>query len=113
MNNRFPPVDLKYATCAITDNVSKTGINATIKRINGIFIYNAIADITPPKSKEPVSPINTFAVFKLNIKNPKHAPIIMLPKTITSFISKIIAITVRHVVIIAEIDVLRPIYPIC
>ena len=63
------------------------------------------------RSKEPVSPINTFAVFKLNIKNPKHAPIIILPNTITSFISNIIAITVRHVVIIAETDVLRPSIP--
>ncbi len=64
-------------------------------------------------NKDPVSPINTFAVFKLNIKNPKHAPIIILPKTITSLISSMIAITVRHVVIIAEIDVLSPIYSIC
>ena len=76
-------------------------------------MYNAIADITPPNNKEPVSPINTFAVFKLNIKNPKHAPIIMLPNTIISFISRIIAITVKHVVIIADIDVLSPVYTIC
>ena len=64
-------------------------------------------------SSEPVSPINTFAVFKLNIKNPKHAPTIMLPKTTISFISRIIAITVKHVVIIAEIEVLKPVYSIC
>ena len=113
LNNLLPPVILKNATCAITDNVSNTGIKAIIKRINGILIYNAIAEITPPKSKDPVSPINTFAVFRLNIKNPKHAPIIILPNTITSFISNIIAITVKQVVIIAETDVLNPIYSIC
>ena len=62
-------------------------------------------------NSEPVSPINTFAVFKLNIKNPKHAPIIMLPKTIISFTSNIIAITVKHVVIIADTDVLSPSIP--
>ena len=62
---------------------------------------------------EPVSPINTLAVFKLNIKNPKHAPTIMLPNTTISLISKIIAITVRHVVIIADTDVLSPVYSIC
>ncbi len=62
-------------------------------------------------NNDPVSPIKTFALFKLKIKNPKHAPIIILPKTITSFISSIIAITVKQVVIIAEIDVLSPSIP--
>lgn len=62
-------------------------------------------------NNEPVSPIKTFAVFKLNIKNPKHAPTIILPNTTISFISKIIAITVKHVVIIADIEVLRPSIP--
>ena len=113
LNNLFPPVILKKTTCKTTDNVSTTGINAITNKIIGIFKYSAIAAITPPSSKDPVSPINTFAVFKLNIKNPKHAPTIILPNTITSFISNIIAITVKHVVIIAETDVLSPIYSIC
>ena len=52
-----------------------------------------------------------MAVFKLNIKNPKHAPITMLPKTTISFTSNIIATTVKHVVIIAEILVLNPSIP--
>lgn len=60
---------------------------------------------------DPVSPINTLAVFKLNIKNPKHAPTIILPNTIISLISNIIAITVKHVVIIADILVLSPSIP--
>ena len=64
-------------------------------------------------NNEPVSPIKTFAVFKLNIKNPKHAPTIILPNTITSFTSSIIAITVKQVVIIADTDVLSPVYSIC
>ena len=62
-------------------------------------------------NSDPVSPINTLAVFRLNIKNPKQAPTIMLPNTTTSFISNIIAITVKQVVIIAEIDVLKPSIP--
>lgn len=62
-------------------------------------------------SNEPVSPIKTFAVFKLKIKNPKHAPTIMLPNTTISLTSKIIAITVKHVVIMADIDVLNPSIP--
>ena len=48
-SNLFPPVFLKYKTWITTDNVSNTGIAATIININGIFKYNAIADITPPK----------------------------------------------------------------
>ena len=64
-----------------------------------------------PSNSDPVSPINTFAVFKLKIKNPKHAPIIILPKTTISFTSSIIAITVKHVVIIAETLVLSPSIP--
>ena len=48
-SNLFPPVFLKYATCNTTDNVSNTGIAAITISINGIFKYNAIAEITPPK----------------------------------------------------------------
>ena len=62
-------------------------------------------------SNEPVSPINTLAVFKLKIKNPRHAPTIILPNTTISFTSKIIAITVKHVVIIAATLVLSPSIP--
>ena len=47
--NILLPVFLKYATWIITDNVSNTGINAITKSNIGIFKYNAIADITPPK----------------------------------------------------------------
>ena len=42
-------------------------------------------DITPPSIKEPVSPINTFAGCKLNIKNPNVAPITILPNIDTSY----------------------------
>ena len=111
LNNLFPPVFLKYTTCNTTDMVSITGIAAIINNMSGICKYNAIVAITPPNNSEPVSPINTCAVFKLNIKNPKHAPIIMLPNTTISFTSKMIATTVRHVVIIAAILVLNPSIP--
>ena len=47
----------------------------------------------------------------MKIKNPRHAPTIILPNTIISFISKIIAITVKHVTIIAETLVLNPSIP--
>ena len=50
-------------------------------------------------------------MFRLNIKKPKHAPTIMLPNTTISLTSKIIAITVKQVVIIAETLVLSPSIP--
>ena len=93
---------MKYATCIITDNVSKTGIIAIKINNNGIFKYNANPDITPPSINDPVSPINTFAGCKLNIKNPNVAPITILPNIDTSYTWLLIPITVKHVIIIAE-----------
>ena len=49
LNNLFPLVFLKYATCKTTEIVSTTGIAAIIKSNNGIFRYSAIAAMTPPK----------------------------------------------------------------
>ena len=43
------PVFLKYATWIITDKVSKTGTRAITSNNNGIFKYNANAEITPPQ----------------------------------------------------------------
>jgi len=94
------PVLLKCATCNITDNVSSIGIIAIITNNKGIFKYKAIAATAPPSIKDPVSPIITFDGYKLNNKNPKHAPDKALPNKVTSFISNIIAITVKHVNII-------------
>ena len=81
--------------------VSITGIIAIKSNNNGIFKYKAIAEITPPNKSEPVSPINTFAGCKLNIRNPNTAPITMLPNTDISGCPNIIPITVKHVNIIA------------
>ena len=50
-----------------------------------------------------MSPINTFAGCKLNIKNPSVAPIAILPKTTISSTPNIIPITVKHVIIIVHI----------
>ena len=53
-------------------------------------------------NSEPVSPINTFAGCKLNIKNPKVAPITILPNIEISGRANLIPIIVKHVIIIAE-----------
>lgn len=67
--------------------------------------------IAPPSKSEPVSPINTFAGCKLNIKKPKHAPINIVPNIVISFTPNIIPITVRHVIIIVVTLVESPSIP--
>ena len=62
-------------------------------------------------SKEPVSPIITLAVCKLNSKNPKHDPTTTLPNTVTSFTSNMIATTVIKVIIIALMLLASPSTP--
>ena len=48
---------------------------------------------------EPVSPIKTFAGCNLNTKNPKVAPITLLPNIETSGTLKVIPIITKHVII--------------
>mgnify|MGYP003296353067 CR=1 FL=1 len=105
MNILFP-VNLNDATCNITDIVSSTGINAIISKISGILKYSARPDITPPKKSEPVSPINTFAGYILNIKNASIAPTTIEPNIVISFTVNIVAITVKAVIIIAIIYII-------
>ena len=93
---------MKHATCIITDIVSITGIIAITNNISGIFKYSATPDITPPKNSEPVSPINAFAGYMLNIKNANTAPIVIAPNITISFTPNIVAIIVKHVIIIAD-----------
>ena len=78
---------------------------------SGIFKYNAIAATAPPSIREPVSPIITLDGYKLNNKNPKHAPDSALPNKVTSLQSKIIAITVRQVKIIVVTLLDKPSIP--
>ena len=53
-------------------------------------------------NREPVSPINTFAGCKLNIKKPSTEPITMLPNIEISVKLYCIPIIVKQVIIIAE-----------
>ena len=53
-------------------------------------------------NREPVSPINTFAGCKLNIKKPRTEPITMLPNIEISVKLYCIPIIVKQVIIIAE-----------
>ena len=69
----------------ITESVSNTGIKAIITSNNGIFRYNAIADITPPRNKVPVSPINTFALELLRIS----AEVVETPNFFDFYLKKI------------------------
>ena len=59
-------------------------MNATITINIGIFNTNAMAATYPPSANEPVSPINTFAGYELNPKNPKQAPAVAAASIATS-----------------------------
>ena len=52
-----------------------------------------------------------FAGCKLNIKNPKHAPHKLNPKTAISYFPYFIAITERQAIIIIDILLARPSIP--
>ena len=95
----------------MSDSVSNTGIIAIISSRIGIFIYIAITDTAPPKSSEPVSPMNTFAGCKLNNKKARHIPIKLVPNITISFVPVIIPIAVKHVSIIVVTDVASPSIP--
>ena len=84
----------------------------TIKS-NGIFKYKAKQEISPPINKDPVSPIITFAGWRLNIKNPSIAPTAILPNIETSGTFFKIEITVRQDIIKALTLEDNPIYSIC
>ena len=102
---------MKYITCIATDNVSITGINATIKRYIGIFIIIAIDAIAAPKANEPVSPINTFAGFTLNIKNPNVEPTVAAPRTTIGVSPFFTATSVKNVITIATTPEHKPSSP--
>ena len=65
----------------------------------------------PPKRREPVSPINTFAGCKLKTKNAKFVPHTILPNNTTSFTLYFIPITVRQAITMVVTLVANPSIP--
>lgn len=63
------------------------------------------------KRSDPVSPIITFAVCKLNRRNPKQVPTTIAPNIVISFTSRSIASTVKNVIIIALMLLASPSTP--
>lgn len=51
-------------------------------------VQAAIAAKPPPRASEPVSPMNTRALYLFCVKNPMHAPAIDAPKTPRSVCTK-------------------------
>ena len=46
----------------------------SISRISGMSYAKASAAMAPPRKRLPVSPINTFAGLKLNVRKPTRPP---------------------------------------
>ena len=62
--------------------------------IKGFFRPNAQPIARAPKNREPVSPINIFAGFRLKNRNPRDAPISAEERMATSYI--VAALTKRN-----------------
>lgn len=77
------------STCIITDTASRTKIPAEISNGRNIPVQEAIAARAPPRAKEPTSPINTDALYRLCERKPIQAPAIDAPKIERSDIHKV------------------------
>lgn len=77
-------VALKKDTCIITDVVSNMKIPDEMNNGKNIPVQEAIAPKAPPSAKEPVSPINTDALYRLCDRKPTQAPAIDAPNTARS-----------------------------
>ena len=51
--------------------------------------------LLPPRNREPVSPIKTFAGLKFQIRNPRHPPAVAAARIPMPFAPKIPAITIK------------------
>lgn len=78
-----------HSTCIITDTASRTKIPDEINNGRNIPVQEAIAARPPPSAKEPTSPINTDALYRLCKRKPIQAPAIDAPKTERSDIHKV------------------------
>jgi hypothetical protein len=71
-------------TCIITEDASKKKIPDEINNGRNIPLQAAIAANAPPNAKDPVSPINTEALYRLCNRKPKQAPAIDAPNIASS-----------------------------
>ena len=69
------PVALKLNTCRMTLIPSNTYTAANNMITSGFFKVKAIEQVRAPKNSDPVSPMNIFAGFILNIKKAIEEPI--------------------------------------
>lgn len=68
----------------ITDDASMTKTPDAMNNGKNIPVQAAIAANAAPSAKDPVSPINMDALYRLCKRNPTQAPAIDAPKTARS-----------------------------
>ena len=71
----------------------------------------AIPAKAPPKAREPVSPINTFAGFALKYKNPIQTALTIIPKKVTLREPANIPTTAKATLAIADVPAANPSKP--
>lgn len=71
-------------TWIITDDASKTKKPDEMNKGKNIPVQAAIAANAPPRAKDPVSPMNTDALYRLCKRKPAQAPAIDAPNIASS-----------------------------
>ena len=102
---------MKYATWIITDSVSNIYTKPINKNATSLCKITEIAAKIPPRANDPVSPINIFAGFLLNNKNPISAPTIVKQNTNTGKLFSLYAYKANVLVVIIVTLVANPSNP--
>ena len=84
---------------------------ATTTSISGILSIIATLQNAPPSASEPVSPINTFAGYPLNNKNPRVEPVTTAENPVSALSPAIIDIQVKKIIIIVVTLAAKPSKP--
>ena len=85
--------------------------NAQKKRRSGEPEIIAHPEISPPKKREPVSPMKIFAGFRLNAKNPKAPPARVAAARVKLILSVFRAMKRKKTPITPETDEASPSIP--
>ena len=86
-------------------------MNPTMGIYSSIPLTTAAAATKPPKASEPVSPMNTFAGYTLNIRKPSKAPITAAEQSIKPLSANLSPMHMKNAAATAVTDEHKPSRP--
>ena len=95
----------------ISDIASIMNISPARTIMRGDPIINAAPTVIPPRKREPVSPMNTLAGWKLYTRKPRHPPIAAPEITPSPSLPSLKAQKAKNAIIISETEDTRPSMP--